>query len=93
MASASKTEMEALHAVVAKTLREAIEKGGVDGEGNPVPVSASILNVARQFLKDNGIEAVPTPLSPTGRLAAAFPFKPESDELDTPDTTINGVSK
>jgi len=41
---------------------------------------AAILNVARQFVKDNGIEALPTDGSPIGRLnnkLAEFPFEPD----------------
>jgi hypothetical protein len=85
--------MEKLHEILATTLRKAIENDCTDGDGKPVAVSASILNVARQFLKDNGIEAAAIPNSATGRLAQVFPFKAESDELDLPDTIINGVTK
>jgi stage V sporulation protein SpoVS len=43
---------------------------------------AAILNVARQFVKDNGIEAVIVPGSPAGKLAdklKEFPFDASSD--------------
>jgi hypothetical protein len=42
---------------------------------------AAILNVARQFVKDNGIEALPTPGGAMGSLAqklSEFPFDPNS---------------
>ncbi len=48
-------ELSALHALLAQTLARAI-KDGVKGEdGEPVVAPASLLNVARQFLKDNNI--------------------------------------
>lgn len=57
---ASKDAMNALHAMLANTLSEAINEGVVvmDKEGNPVKTTcpASVLSVARQFLKDNQIE-------------------------------------
>lgn len=47
---ATKDELANLHSILAKTLKELIE------DGAPTPAT---LNVARQFLKDNGIEADP----------------------------------
>lgn len=35
--------------------------------------TAAELNVARQFLKDNGIDGVPTKENPLGKLAASLP--------------------
>lgn len=43
--------LEDLHATLATTLADAIKYPGDGG------VQAAILNVARQFLKDNGIQA------------------------------------
>lgn len=61
--SAKRTEMQSLHAQLARTLNVMLA-GGVDESGKPVTdednkpiVSASVLNVARQFLSDNDIEA------------------------------------
>jgi hypothetical protein len=51
--------MEALHGALAKALAERIKDGDtitVAGEERQVPAAASLLNVARQFLRDNGIE-------------------------------------
>ena len=43
--------------------------------------TASDLNVARQLLKDNGIEAIATPTNPLGSLAASLPvFSDEEKE-------------
>ena len=43
--------------------------------------SASELNVARQMLKDNGIEAIATPSNPLGSLASQLPVFSD-DEKD-----------
>ena len=44
-------------------------------------VKASDLNVARQFLRDNGIDCVPTEGSPLHKLADELPFRiPEAKE-------------
>lgn len=43
---------------------------------------AAILNVARQFVKDNGIEAIAAPGSPLGNLTdnlTKYPFDPNAD--------------
>ena len=45
-------------------------------------VKSSDLNVARQFLRDNGIDAVPTEGSSLQRLAEELPFDiPEKPEI------------
>lgn len=56
MAKATDAAMEALHGALAKTLKDHIENPGTDENGIPLPPNASILSVARQFLKDNHIE-------------------------------------
>ena len=40
---------------------------------------SSDLNVARQFLKDNGIEAIPTDNSPLKSLVDELPFNSEEE--------------
>lgn len=74
---ASTNELDELHGTVAKKLKEAIDEMGSDTKG-----LASVLNVARQFLKDNNIEAAAVPGSPVGALAekvARYPFDPAED--------------
>ena len=56
MASLGK-ELEELHAAVVHAVRERLENGGVDMEGNPVPVSNDDLRVAMQLLKQNNVTA------------------------------------
>jgi hypothetical protein len=61
MSKADDRELGSLHGVLARTLKESIEKGeqyiNKDGELAVKPASASLLSVARQFLKDNHIES------------------------------------
>ena len=80
--------MERLHAALADTLKEAMKGEPVtvtDKETGEVTVvgvklNAAVLSVARQFLKDNGIESVATPGSPIDGLHAALPFAARGDD-------------
>jgi len=47
---------------------------------------ASDLNVARQFLKDNGIEAMPVDNSPLKHLVDELPFNDEEEVYNGRDT-------
>ena len=47
---------------------------------------ASDLNVARQFLKDNGIEALPVDNSPLKSLVDELPFSSEEEVYNGTDT-------
>lgn len=70
MNKADEKELAGLHGQLAKVLKDAITEGvivrdkegnalvGADGEYERDPAPAAILNVARQFLKDNKIEAI-----------------------------------
>lgn len=61
-----------LHGLLAGEFKKIIEAGDAP---------ASTLNVIRQFLKDNDIQAVPVPKSPMGDLTGALPtdFQFEDD--------------
>ena len=61
----SNKKLKELHAVLAEKLLEKVK--------DPECKSAD-LNVARQFLKDNGIDAVPTEDSPLQKLIDEMPF-------------------
>lgn len=74
MSKADNTTLDSLHGALAKVLLDEIKKAGPDPKGR-----AAILNVARQFLKDNGIEALPSANKPLQDLAKALPF-PEAGE-------------
>lgn len=60
MSKATQDAMEQLHGTLAKTLADAVKDGvtrvSKDGEVVTETCPASILSVARQFLKDNRIE-------------------------------------
>ncbi len=74
MSKADNEKLEKLHGDLATKLSDAIEDMACTDKGY-----ASLLNVARQFLKDNHIEAIPASGSPLGDLAkkvAQFPFDP-----------------
>ena len=58
-------KLKELHAVLANKLLDKVK----DPE-----VKSSDLNVARQFLKDNGIDAVPVDNSPLQKLIDEMPF-------------------
>ena len=64
------TLLSQLHEELAASLLERIQSG----EAKPAD-----LNVARQFLKDNGIDSVPTDDSKLSELQEVYPFE-EDDE-------------
>ena len=68
----SNQKLKELHAILAEKLLEKVK----DPE-----CKSSDLNVARQFLRDNGIDAVPTEGTPLQNLVDELPFdipkKPE----------------
>ena len=66
--SLKEKKLEHLHSELTDKLLEKIK----DPE-----VKASDLNVARQFLKDNGIEAIPVDNSPLKALVDELPFDNE----------------
>lgn len=81
--STAKRQLSELHAALAGVLLDAVKTELVDENGNKVPPPAAILNVARQFLKDNNVDAVPVQGSPLKGLADALPFPAsESPSLD-----------
>lgn len=82
--TASTEQMSELHSTLARVLQDAITHDHLvttkDGEQVVVPPPAAILNVARQFLKDNGIEADLKSNQPLRNLADSLPtFDPEDD--------------
>ena len=80
MAKASNESLGELHDLLATTLAKAIKEGTpvFNAEGKQVGkalAGAAILNVARQFLKDNNIDSAPEATNPLGLLKeAALPF-------------------
>jgi hypothetical protein len=50
-------ELEELHASVVRAVRERVDQGGDDEDGNLIPTSNDDLRVALQLLKQNSITA------------------------------------
>ena len=61
----SKDKLIELHSILAEQLLKKVKDEDV---------KASDLNVARQFLKDNGIDGLPTNDNPLGQLINELPF-------------------
>lgn len=95
-----KAVLNDLHTELANVLTRAVQGVEVEQEdpetGEKIVVRveapAAILNVARQFLKDNGIDAQAAPGSPMGRLSEAAngnpkmpAFEDEEDNLGRPN--------
>lgn len=79
MNKADEKALGSLHGKLAEVLQQAItEDYGTDEEGRKIPPPAAILNVARQFLKDNKIEAVAAPGTPLSDLADLPVFEDEN---------------
>jgi hypothetical protein len=88
--AAAKDALQKLHEVLAQTLADAITEGvpvkdDETGEVTKAPAPAAILNVARQFLKDNNIEAVAVPGKPLASLASKLPFAGSEEMQDKDD--------
>ena len=66
--------MESLHLYVGEELLRRIETG---------EASSADLSVARQFLKDNGIDATANQSEPLANLAKILPFDPEETVGET----------
>lgn len=70
MNKADEKSLSGLHGKLAEVLKEALDQEYLDPEtGAKLPPPAAILNVARQFLKDNKIEAIAAQGSPLHSLA------------------------
>ena len=67
-----KETLQALHTELAKKLLARVKDG---------TATAADLSVARQFLKDNNIDAVPDEGTPLADLARSAPFQ-DTDEAD-----------
>jgi ABC-type amino acid transport substrate-binding protein len=62
-------ELEELHAAVVQVVKDRVEHGGFDADGNPLPTSNDDLRVALQLLKQNQISAAAMPDTPMADLA------------------------
>jgi hypothetical protein len=71
--------LEGLHGAIAKALADKIANG---------EATAADLAVARQFLKDNGIDAIPRKGTGLGDLVDSLPF-PDADGVADEDRKLN----
>jgi hypothetical protein len=79
MNKADEKALAGLHGKLADVLKEALDQEYIDPDtGAKLPPPAAILNVARQFLKDNKIEAVAAEGSPLHNLADLPVFEDEN---------------
>lgn len=79
MNKADEKALGSLHGKLAEVLKDALSQDYVDPDtGVKLPPPAAILNVARQFLKDNKIEAIPAEGTPLADLADLPIFEDEN---------------
>jgi hypothetical protein len=79
MNKADEKSLAGLHGKLAEVLKEALDQDYLDPDtGQKLPPPAAILNVARQFLKDNKIEALAVEGSPLHNLADLPVFEDEN---------------
>ena len=69
----SKDKLSQLHDKLCDELLSRLKDGEQDDEGELKPVKAPTLNVIRQFLKDNNVDALPADTSPLGKLVDELP--------------------
>lgn len=74
-----------LHSKLADVLLEALQEGvpvedQKTGDIIKAPAPAAMLNVARQFLKDNNVDALPVPGSKVASIAESLPFAGSEDD-------------
>ena len=69
LSKADEKALGSLHGKLAEVLTEALSQDFTDPETGLSMPPAAILNVARQFLKDNKIEAIAASGSPLGDLS------------------------
>lgn len=69
---ASENQLSELHLALAAVLKDQLQFKDENGKAN-----AAILNVARQFLKDNGIDGAAGEVKELAELAEEFPFDAE----------------
>ncbi len=81
MSNATVNDLGELHGIIARTLRDQIKDGvtieGKDGSLQMISAPASVLNVARQFLRDNNIECDGSNNEDIKGLVEDLPFETE----------------
>lgn len=84
MAKSTEDSLGDLHGELANYLQKGLVHGmeavTEDGRIVRVPATPAYLNVVRQFLKDNKIEATPVSGKPLGNLVASLPSFEELED-------------
>ena len=89
MNKADEKSLAGLHGKLAEVLSEALSRDYEDPEtGQKLPPPAAILNVARQFLKDNKIESTAAVGSPLHDLADLPIFDDENVAIARPHACL-----
>tara|TARA_R110000803_G_scaffold27989_2_gene65040 strand:- start:2785 stop:3048 length:264 start_codon:yes stop_codon:yes gene_type:complete len=87
MTTGTVKELGALHGLIARTLTDQVKNGitqvSKDGTVEQVSAPASVINVARQFLRDNNIECMGVNNDDIKSLVEGLPF--ESGEQARPN--------
>lgn len=83
MNKADEKALAGLHGKLADVLKDALSQSYTDDEGKPAPPPAAILNVARQFLKDNKIEVGAAPQGSSMGDLSDLPIFGDSDDPHT----------
>jgi hypothetical protein len=87
MSNATVNELGKLHGIIAKALADQIKNGtkveNKDGKLETIPAPASVLNVARQFLRDNNIECSGAHNEDVVALTESLPFDEQPKDQST----------
>ena len=82
MSNGTVKDLGDLHGIIARTLKDQLLNGvttvSKDGTIEQVSAPASVLNVARQFLRDNNIECLGANNADIKSLVEELPFEEES---------------
>ena len=83
MDKATEKALGGLHARHEEMLKDALKDKFDTETGDKLPPNAAILNVARQFLKDNKIEAVPAQGTPLHGLSDLPVFEDDGFQISS----------
>ena len=81
MDEATEKALGVVHARLAEVLKDALQDKFDSETGDKLPPNAAILNVARQFLKDNKIEAMPAHGTPLHSLSDLPVFEDDGFQI------------
>lgn len=77
MSKATEDLLASLHGALALHFKDLLDSA----KSGEKQLTASEMNVIRQFIRDNGIEAIATESNPLGQLTEALPFEVGGDNV------------